>query len=56
MAVRSGSDALVHEFVHYLQSRYLKDDFSTNWSETEAVAVQTWFRREHMSRSSSWRR
>jgi hypothetical protein len=41
-------DSLAHELVHYLQSRYRRDDFRTDWSETEAVAIQTWFRREYM--------
>jgi hypothetical protein len=42
-------DSLAHEFVHYLQSTYLRDRFTTDWSESEAVAIQTWFRNEHMA-------
>jgi hypothetical protein len=42
-------DSLAHEFVHYLQATYLRDRFTTDWSEAEAVAVQTWFRNEHMA-------
>jgi hypothetical protein len=43
-------DSLAHEFVHYLQARYRRDDFRTDWSESEAVAIQTWFRKEYMER------
>lgn len=42
-------DSLAHELVHYLQATYLKDRFTTDWSESEAVAVQTWFRKEYMA-------
>jgi hypothetical protein len=42
-------DSLAHELVHYIQAHYLGDRFTTDWSETEAVAVQTWFRREYMA-------
>jgi hypothetical protein len=42
-------DSLAHELVHYIQAHYLGDRFTTDWSETEAVAVQTWFRREHVA-------
>jgi len=42
-------DSLAHELVHYLQATYLKDRFTTDWSESEAVAVQTWFRKEYMT-------
>jgi hypothetical protein len=42
-------DSLAHELVHYVQAHYLGDRFTTDWSETEAVAVQTWFRREYMA-------
>ena len=45
---RTVDDALAHEFVHYLQAKYLKDTFSTDWSEAEAVAIQTWFRKAYM--------
>jgi hypothetical protein len=46
---RTPDDSLAHELVHYLQANYLKDDFSTDGSESEAVAIQTWFRNEHMA-------
>jgi hypothetical protein len=36
---------LAQEPVHCIQAHYLKDRFDTDWSESEAVAVQTWFRR-----------
>jgi hypothetical protein len=42
-------DSLAHELVHYIQAHYLGDRFTTDWSETEAVAVQTWFLSEHMA-------
>ena len=42
-------DSLAHELVHYVQARYLRDRFSTDWSESEAVAIQTWFRNEYMA-------
>lgn len=41
-------DSLAHELVHYIQANYLRDRFNTDWSESEAVAIQTWFRREYM--------
>jgi len=41
-------DSLAHELVHYIQAHYLGDRFTTDWSETEAIAVQTWFRGEYM--------
>jgi len=45
---RTLDDALAHEFVHYLQAKYFKDDFKVEWSEAEAIAVQTWFREEYI--------
>lgn len=41
-------DALAHEFVHYLQETYRKTVRQTDWSEYEAVVVQTWFRAHHV--------
>jgi hypothetical protein len=41
-------DSLAHEFVHFLQAQYRKDALDTDWSESEAVAVQLWFRDEYM--------
>lgn len=41
-------DALAHELVHYLQAKYRKDTLATDWSESEAVAIQTWFRSGYM--------
>lgn len=41
-------DALAHELVHYLQAKYRKDTLATDWSESEAVAIQIWFRTEYM--------
>ena len=42
-------DSLAHELVHYIQGNYLGDRFNTDWSESEAVAVQTWFREAFMA-------
>jgi hypothetical protein len=42
-------DSLAHELVHYIQAHYLGDRFTTDWSESEAVEVQGWFRREFMA-------
>jgi hypothetical protein len=42
-------ESLAHELVHYIQAHYLGDRFTTDWSETEAVAVQTWFRKQYMA-------
>lgn len=44
---RTLDDALAHEFVHYLQARYLNEDLASEWREAEAVAIQSWFRREY---------
>jgi hypothetical protein len=46
---RTLDDALAHEFVHYLQANYLEDGFNVEWSEAEAISVQTWFRKEYMA-------
>lgn len=47
-------DSLAHELVHYIQANYREDRFDTDWSESEAVTVQIWFREEFMaSRLSS---
>jgi hypothetical protein len=46
---RSLDDALAHEFVHFVQARYLKDRFKSEWSEVDAIALQAWFREEHMA-------
>lgn len=46
---RTLDDALAHEFVHYLQANYLKDEFKSEWSEATAIALQSWFRTEHMA-------
>jgi hypothetical protein len=42
-------DSLAHELVHYLQANYLSDRFNTEWSEVEAVSIQTWFREEFVA-------
>jgi len=49
---RTLDDALAHEFAHYLQAVYFKIDFSTRVitevCESEAVAVQDWFRMRYV--------
>lgn len=47
-------DSLAHELVHYIQANYLKDRFETDLSETEAVAIQIWFREDFMASRPSW--
>lgn len=44
-------DSVAHELVHYIQAQYRGDRFTLEWSEAEAVAVQTWFRETYMA---SW--
>ena len=46
---RTLDDALAHEFVHYLQAIYRRDEFGSEWSEAEAIALQNWFRKERMA-------
>lgn len=46
---RTLDDTLAHELVHYLQATYRRDRSDTDWSEFEAVSVQTWFRNEYMT-------
>jgi hypothetical protein len=46
---RTLDDALAHEFVHYLQAKYLRDGFDSEWSEATAIAMQNWFRKTHMA-------
>lgn len=45
---RTIDDSLAHEFAHYVQVRYLGADLSALEWETDAVAVQTWFRETHL--------
>lgn len=44
----SPDDSLAHELSHFLQAKYLRDDFSTEWSEVEALTVQRWFRAQYV--------
>lgn len=43
-------DVLAHEYTHYLQETYLKTMRRAEWSEFEAVSVQTWFRAQQAAR------
>ncbi len=44
---RTLDDSLAHEFVHYIQAKYLKEDLTTEGCEMQAAEVQRWFREEH---------
>ena len=44
---RTLDDSLAHEFVHYIQARYLGEDLTTDGCEMQAAEVQRWFRDEH---------
>jgi hypothetical protein len=44
---RTLDDSLAHEFVHYLQARYLGEDLTSDGCELQAAEVQRWFRDEH---------
>lgn len=45
---RTLEDSLAHEFVHYIQAQYWRDDLRQDGSETQAVDVQRWFREVHL--------
>ncbi len=45
---RTIDDSLAHEFAHYLQVMYLRADLADPWLETDAVAVQHAFQRDHL--------
>jgi len=45
---RTLDDSLAHEFVHYIQSKYLREDLTTDGCEMQAAEVQQWFRAEYM--------
>jgi hypothetical protein len=44
---RTIDDSLAHELAHYLQTRYGRANL-VDWEEVEAVAIQNWFRAEHV--------
>ncbi|HET9041811.1 MAG TPA: hypothetical protein VFN70_01610 [Burkholderiales bacterium] len=46
---RTLDDSLAHEFVHYIQSKYLKEDLTTDGCEMQAAEIQQWFREEYMT-------
>ena len=39
--------AIAHEFVHYIQAKYLGEDLTTDGCEMQAAEVQRWFREEY---------
>ena len=45
---RTIDDSLAHELVHFLQTRYRHASPAGEFQELEAVAIQRWFRSEHM--------
>jgi hypothetical protein len=47
-AGRTLDDSLAHEFAHYLQVRYLNADLADPSLESDAVAVQHGFQRDHL--------
>jgi hypothetical protein len=46
---RTLDDSLAHEFVHYIQSKYFREDLTTDGCEMQAVEIQRWFREEYMA-------
>jgi hypothetical protein len=44
---RTLDDSLAHEFVHYIQAQYLREDLTTDGCELQAAEIQRWFREEH---------
>jgi hypothetical protein len=47
---RTLDDSLAHEFVHYIQSKYFREDLTTDGCEIQATEVQRWFRDEYAKR------
>jgi hypothetical protein len=45
---RSLDDSLAHEFVHYIQAKYLNEDLHAEGCEVQAVEIQGWFRDVHV--------
>ena len=45
---RTLDDSLAHEFVHYIQVHYLRADLADPSLESDAVAVQHAFQRDHL--------
>jgi hypothetical protein len=45
---RTLDDSLAHEFVHYIQAKYLREDLTTDGCELQAAEIQRWFREEHV--------
>jgi hypothetical protein len=47
---RTLDDSLAHEFVHYIQAMYLREDLTTDGCEIQAAGIQHWFREEYARR------
>jgi hypothetical protein len=45
---RTLDDSLAHEFVHYIQAKYFREDLTTDAVEMQAAEVQAWFRETYM--------
>jgi hypothetical protein len=45
---RTLDDSLAHEFVHYIQAKYMNEDLTTDACEMQAAEVQRWFREAHV--------
>jgi hypothetical protein len=45
---RSLDDSLAHEFVHYIQAQYFREDLTTDSCEVQAAEIQQWFREEYV--------
>jgi hypothetical protein len=45
---RTLDDSLAHEFTHYIQAQYMKEDLTTDSCELQASEVQRWFRDEYV--------
>src|SRR5262245_4152582 len=45
---RTLDDSLAHEFVHYIQAKYMHEDLTTDGCEMQAAEIQRWFREEHV--------
>jgi hypothetical protein len=47
---RTLDDSLAHEFVHYIQAMYLREDLTTDGCEIQAAEIQHWFREAYARR------
>ena len=45
---RTLDDSLAHEFVHYIQAQYFREDLTTDACEMQAAEIQRWFREQYV--------